>query len=274
MNWDDNQIQLSKPVLNPLGDSAVLIEFDKRIDPKVHQQVRECVMLLERQPFPGMLECVPAYASVTVHYDPIRVIRDRSDAFLSADSESEWIDAEKQRLSPSFRVMKYIEAQFAVPKDFQYITPRTVIIPVWYGGEAGPDLDEVSHHTGLSEEEVIREHAEQEYTVYMIGFSPGFPYLGGMSPRIAVPRRATPRTFVPAGSVGIAGGQTGVYPLGTPGGWQIIGRTPQRLFDPEAEEPSLLRAGDRIRFQPISQEQYINLVKGTPIGQKGGGSEL
>lgn len=133
---------------------------------------------------------------------------------------------------------------------------RTVVIPVCYGGEFGPDLEEVARFHGMTEDEVIAIHAQGRYRVYMIGFAPGFAYLGGLSPEIATPRRATPRTHVPAGSVGIAGNQTGVYPLATPGGWQIIGRTPLALFRPHHEEPSLLRAGDIVQFCPITEEQY------------------
>jgi inhibitor of KinA len=133
---------------------------------------------------------------------------------------------------------------------------RNIVIPVCYGGEFGPDLKEVAQYHGLTEEEVIHIHSHGEYKVYMIGFVPGFAYLGGLSPKIATPRRTTPRTMIPTGSVGIAGGQTGIYPLATPGGWQIIGRTPLSLFRPNHRQPSLLRAGDIVRFQPITEKEY------------------
>jgi inhibitor of KinA len=136
-----------------------------------------------------------------------------------------------------------------------------VDIPVCYGGDFGPDLDAVSSHTGLSTEEVVAIHGEPDYLVYMIGFAPGFPYLGGMSERLASPRRESPRAKIPPGSVGIAGSQTGVYPIETPGGWQLIGRTPLRLFRPERDEPSLLRTGDRVRFQAIDRAEYGDLLE-------------
>jgi inhibitor of KinA len=131
-----------------------------------------------------------------------------------------------------------------------------VEVPVCYGGIFGPDLDVVAHHTGLPPEEVIARHAAPEYLVHMIGFAPGFPYLGGLDARLATPRRAEPRALVPAGTVGIAGLQTGIYSMPTPGGWQLIGRTPRRLFNPAWERPSLLQAGQRLRFVPISEAEY------------------
>lgn len=129
-------------------------------------------------------------------------------------------------------------------------------IPVCYGGELGPDLPEVAAAHGLSEEEVVEIHASADYLVYMLGFAPGFAYLGGLPKRIATPRRRTPRLSIPAGTVGIAGDQTGVYPIATPGGWQLIGRTPDPLFLPDAMPPALLRAGDIVRFRPISRAEF------------------
>ncbi len=134
--------------------------------------------------------------------------------------------------------------------------PRRVEIPVCYGGELGPDLDDVARTHGLAPEEVIRLHADADYLVYMIGFMPGFAYLGGLPERIATPRRKTPRTAVPAGTVGIGGRQTGVYPLVSPGGWNLIGRTPVKIFDIKRDEPTLLSTGDRVRFRPISRSEF------------------
>ncbi|MGV3465566.1 MAG: 5-oxoprolinase subunit PxpB, partial [Heyndrickxia sp.] len=134
---------------------------------------------------------------------------------------------------------------------------RVVEIPVCYGGDFGPDLETVASMNGLSTEEVIQIHSSAEYTVYMIGFAPGFPYLGGMSEKIATPRLPSPRLKIPERTVGIAGNQTGVYPIETPGGWQLIGRTPIKLFRPQDEVPSLLHAGDKVRFKPISYEEYV-----------------
>ena len=151
--------------------------------------------------------------------------------------------------------------------DAALVEDDIVTIPVCYGGQFGPDLDDVAAHTGLAPREVIALHSEPLYLVYMIGFTLGFPYLGGMDPRIATPRLTTPRTVVPAGSVGIAGNQTGVYPSASPGGWRLIGRTPLRLADPSADPPCLLRAGNRIRFVPIDEPTYY-LVGGADNGQR------
>ncbi|GAB3818152.1 hypothetical protein GCM10028895_15070 [Pontibacter rugosus] len=133
---------------------------------------------------------------------------------------------------------------------------RVVELPVLYGGDYGPDLEEVAAHCKLTAEEIIHIHSAQEYLVHMIGFAPGFPYLGGMDKRIATPRKASPRPYIPAGSVGVAGEQTGVYPISTPGGWQLIGQTPLALFDASRKVPSLLQAGDKVKFVPISEEEF------------------
>jgi inhibitor of KinA len=134
--------------------------------------------------------------------------------------------------------------------------PRTVEIPVCYGGDLGPDIDDVARQHGMSAQDVIDIHASGDYLVYMVGFMPGFAYLGGLSSRIATPRRQTPRTAVPAGSVGIGGEQTGVYPLVSPGGWNLIGRTPLRIFDIDRTDAALLATGDRVRFRPISNGEF------------------
>src|SRR5918992_314716 len=142
------------------------------------------------------------------------------------------------------------------PSEIEDLDTRTVGIPVHYGGDFGPDLGFVASHNELTEQQVIEIHSQPTYLVYMIGFAPGFPYLGGMSERIAAPRRDNPRASIPVGSVGVAGRQTGVYSIETPGGWQLIGRTPLRLFRPEEERPSLLEAGDEVRFDPITRSEY------------------
>lgn len=239
--------QLTEMVaIEPLGDSGLIIRWGNRIDERVHRAVTAAVERLERQPIEGVVETVPGYASVAVHYDPVRVWKSRTgDERLHRTV----FETMRRRIGRLLADMGPSEA--ADPAE-----TRTVRIPVCYGGEYGPDLPDVAAHNGLSEEEVVAIHSGTIYTVYMIGFAPGFPYLGGMSERIAAPRRAEPRTLLPAGSVGIAGNQTGVYPLPTPGGWQLIGRTPVRLFRPESATPSLLRAGDRVEFVPISGEQY------------------
>jgi len=216
--------------VEPLGDQALLVLLGDRIDPGVNDQVHQLAALLRAGALPGVSDLVPAYATLAVHYDPATW----SAASLGAELDRIWQGA----------------ATAAPP------APRQVEIPVCYGLEFGPDLAEVAVHCGLSEAEIVARHAGAEYRVYMLGFAPGFAYLGGLDPAIAAPRRQTPRLKVPAGSVGIAGMQTGIYPLETPGGWQIIGRSPQRLFRPGLEEPCLLKPGDRLRFVPISLEAY------------------
>jgi inhibitor of KinA len=175
---------------------------------------------------------------VAVHYDPARV-----PAAAGAPS------------SPYERVALALTAALADLRGEALSPPAVVEIPVCYGGAFGPDLDDVARHHGLTPDEVVRIHTAGDYLVYMIGFAPGFPYLGGMSERIATPRRPVPRTLVPASSVGIGGSQTGVYPIASPGGWQLIGRTPLRLFAPEREPATLLRMGDRVRFRAIPPDE-------------------
>jgi len=207
-----------------LGDSALLLTFGAGIDPAVNDRVHQLSRAITRASLPGILGLVPAYASLAVHFDPLR-----------------W---EPESLAQALEALRGEQASAA--------PPRTVVIPVLYGGEDGPDLEEVARHCGLAPADVIARHCSGHYRVHFLGFSPGFPYLGGLDPALAAPRRATPRTRVPRGSVGIAGPQTGIYPLETPGGWQIIGRTPLDLFDPLREEPCLLRAGDSLRFQAVA----------------------
>ena len=170
---------------------------------------------------------MPTYRSLLVHYDPLR---------LGYDDVVHLVGEQLQRVG-----------EVPLPES------RVVEVPTLYGGESGPDIAFVAEHNGLSVEEVIRIHSSVDYTVYMLGFTPGFPYLGGMSAAIATPRLETPRPRVPAGSVGLAGQQTGVYPIESPGGWRIIGRTPLVLFDPQRDPPALLAAGDRVRFVPVSE---------------------
>lgn len=216
------------PIFTPAGDSAVLVQFGDSIDPRINARVHRLAAGIALAGWAGFGEPVPAYTSLLVNYDPLAL--DYREA------------AQK------------IESLLPKIEDGRVETgARLVEIPVVYGGEEGPDLDDVADAHGLSAGEVIRLHGEAEYLVYMIGFTPGFPYLGGLDERIATPRRASPRTLVPAGSVGIAGQQTGIYPLASPGGWQIIGRTPLSLFDPGREPPSLLAPGDRVRFVPVER---------------------
>jgi KipI family sensor histidine kinase inhibitor len=214
-----------------LGDRALLLILGQGIDPSVNDQVHKLASLLRQQRLPGVHDLVPAYATVAVHYDPAAWSGEKVPPHEALSRE----------------ILRLWKRAVAAPLP----DPRLVEIPVCYGGAFGPDLAEVAALCALSEAEVIARHTAATYRVYMIGFSPGFAYLGGLDSTIAAPRRATPRTMVPAGSVGIAGMQTGIYPLASPGGWQIIGRTPEPLFLPTQERPCLLNPGDRLRFVPI-----------------------
>ncbi|MEK3883937.1 5-oxoprolinase subunit PxpB [Paenibacillus sp. PL2-23] len=238
--------------ITPLGDACVLLQLGDQPDEATFRQVMATAAYLEVDAFPGFIECVPAYASIAVHYHPMTVWRSRSIEERDCRSLYETVC---RRIQGVLQPLARGEAAAGIADS------RTVTIPVCYGGLYGPDLEEVAAHCNRAVEEVVRLHSSAEYLVYMIGFAPGFPYLGGMPPEIGAPRRATPRTLIPAGSVGIAGGQTGVYPLPTPGGWQLIGRTPLRLFRPEGDRPSLLQAGDRVRFEPITEAEYKRLER-------------
>jgi inhibitor of KinA len=188
-----------------------------------------------------VIEWVPSYTAVTVLYHPAEVTYQR--LVQSLERLAEQLDEEP------------------LPQ------PRIISLPVCYGGEYGPDLEALAELCGKTPEEVIRIHSTAEYVVYMMGFAPGFPYLGGLPNEIAAPRLATPRSLVPAGSVGIAGEQTGVYPIATPGGWRIIGRTPIPLYDPTRNPPVLLKAGDRLRFRPINQTEYLKIADAVKNGE-------
>lgn len=224
-------------VFSSLGDRAILITLGDSIDEATHRRVRAVTARIDAESPDGFVDRVPAFASVVVHYEPLLVSatggRSPNDAFVEA----------LRRLLFDVR-------------DDDLPPPRVVDIPVCYGGELGPDLEDVARQHGLAVQEVIDIHAAGDYLVYMVGFMPGFAYLGGLSDRIATPRRQTPRTAVPAGTVGIGGAQTGVYPLVSPGGWNLIGRTPLRIFEIDRDEPALMVTGDRVRFHPITPDEF------------------
>ena len=213
----------------PCGDQAVTVEWGSTIDERINRQVHAFARKVEELSHPAITEVVPTYRSATVHYRPEVLSYEELKQLLLSLTQGG------------------IEETEELP---------VVEIPVCYGGEYGPDLEEVAQHCSLTPEEVIARHTAPTYRIYMLGFTPGFPYLGGMDPSIAAPRRKEPRIHIPAGSVGIAGEQTGVYPIVSPGGWQLIGRTPLRLFDPQREQPILLSAGAGIRFVPIDEETF------------------
>ena len=227
--------------IRPLGDSALVIQLGDGISLAVHEKVKTLCNLLEKEPFTGLIESVPSYNSLTIYYNPVAV-------FLS--------NTDKASASSYKKVSAIILSLLDQLETSETSEQRLITIPVVYGGEFGPDLEYVASYHGLSVEDVIQIHSSNEYLVYMIGFAPGFPFMGGMDERVATPRKDSPRLAIPPGSVGIAGKQTGIYPLETPGGWQIIGKTPLDLFLTELSPPTLLQAGDRIRYVPITLEEY------------------
>ncbi|MGH7205819.1 MAG: 5-oxoprolinase subunit PxpB [Nitrospiraceae bacterium] len=216
------------------GDAAVTVEFGETIAPEINDRVMAFAQAVEGLGLDWLIETVPTYRSATVYFDPVVIEADQLAERLLTLAES--------LPQPSAR------------------PSRQVDIPVAYGGEFGPDLADVASFASLSVEETITLHASVEYRVYMLGFSPGFPYLGVVPDALAMPRLSTPRAKVPAGSVGIAGSQTGIYPLDTPGGWRVIGRTPLRLYDQARPKPFLLEPGDSVRFVSIDRQEFERLA--------------
>jgi inhibitor of KinA len=224
----------------PLGDSAIMVDFGNIIDETVNEHVISLVQVLIQQPLPGMIEAVPAYSSITIYYD-IVVARKKIPA---GHAVYEWMSEKLNEL-----------VQLPVPSKTK---PAALTnIPVCYEKEFAPDIESLALHRSISVEEVIRIHTSTIYRVFMLGFLPGFSYMGKLDERIAMSRKPQPVT-VAAGSVGIAGRQTGIYPLVSPGGWQIIGRTPIQMFNKENEGPTFLKAGDHIQFIRISKDEFAN----------------
>ena len=219
----------------PAGDKSLIIEFGDSIKPEINKKIREMYIAIEKSDLEGIQELIPTYRSLLLSYNPLKLkygelcckLREYEENLGESDSEP----------------------------------AKVVKIPTIYGGEYGPDLEFVSTHCNLSIDEVIEIHSSQNYLIYMLGFTPGFPYLGGMSDKLETPRLKTPRTKIPGGSVGIAGKQTGIYPIDSPGGWQLIGITPVKLYDPFAEPPVLLNSGDYVRFVPIDEKEYKSILK-------------
>jgi inhibitor of KinA len=230
------QVAPPPPRFLSLGEQGLVVELGAAIDDAIADRVERLARRIGERLGHRVLEVVPTYRSLLVLHDPVDEPRaDLIEAIAGLASEPD-------------------EAPAAVGR-------RVVRIPVCYGGAGGPDLEWVAAHTGLSVDEVVARHCAPAYRVHMLGFTPGFPYLGGMDPRLACPRLDAPRPRVVAGSVGIGGEQTGVYPVPSPGGWRILGRTPLRLFDPAAARPFLLRAGDRVRFAPIAPATFAELAE-------------
>jgi inhibitor of KinA len=223
------------PRIRPAGDQALLVEFGTEISPEINRRVQEFSRRANGYKIPGIGEIISSYCSALVYYDPF---------LLSYSGTTAWA---KEFLSP-----RSAEEQAAVPAKE---------VPVLYGGEHGPDLSFVARHSQITEEEVIRLHTGQTYLVYAVGFSPGFSAMGIVPPKIQAPRLSAPRTKVPAGSVGIGGLQTGIYAVESPGGWQLIGRTPLKLFDLEKNPPSFFQAGDRARFYSIDEKEFRKKIQ-------------
>ncbi len=219
----------------PAGDKAFVIELGADISPEINRSVHNLLLAIEKQGIPGVLDMVPTYRSILINYDPLTLPPNELEE----------------------RVRELTQDLDETPPT----ASRVVELPTAYGDDNGPDLGYVAEYNGLTEEEVIALHSGTDYLVYMMGFTPGFTYLGGMSEKIATPRLQTPRTAIPAGSVGIAERQTGVYPIESPGGWQLIGRTPVRLFDPSKQPPVIAEPGDYVRFVPVSPEEYRRILE-------------
>ncbi len=244
--------------VKPLGETGLIVKFGDEISPQIHDKIQSLANYLKLHPFAGMIEYVISYTSVAVYYNPFIVRQKAKEALEFKDKSALQI------------VIHIMEDYREKARQMRKTKAPVVKIPVCYGGEYGPDIEFVAQHNHLSVQEVIDIHTSANYLVYMIGFCPGFPYLGGMDKRIATPRRQTPRLAIPARSIGIAGEQTGGYPISTPGGWQIIGRTPIEMFRPEsADEPSLLHAGDIVKFYAVSPDEYAFLKTKTDVDDLG-----
>jgi KipI family sensor histidine kinase inhibitor len=233
--------QPTLPRILDAGDSCLVAEFGTTVDRALNAKVQALKKALAKCSMNGIVELVPTYRSLAVYYDPCVV--GRKD--LAGRIEAVCLDL----------------------GDEESGAGRVVTIPVCYGGTFGPDLENVCAHTGLSREEVIARHTGRETYCFMLGFTPGFAYLGGMDESLATPRLENPRTLIPAGSVGIAGKQTGIYPIDSPGGWQLIGRTPLAVFDPLRTPPTLVEAGDWVRFQAITEAEYEEIQSAARAGK-------
>ena len=222
------------------GDQSLVVEFGDAISTDISAKVRGMYLAVEQSGLKGILAMNPTYRSLLVQYDPLVI--------PYGELCSRLMDLEQNL------------------QNMQLPSPSVLEVPTLYGGEYGPDLDFVCENSGLSREQVIHIHSSGEYLVYMLGFTPGFSYLGGMDEAIATPRLKTPRAKIPGGSVGIAGKQTGIYSIDSPGGWQLIGKTPIFLYDPMRDPPIIHKAGDYIKFVPIGQEEYDRIEKAVAAG--------
>jgi len=219
-----------EPILHAVGDSAIQVNFGNDISPTTNQRVSGLAKAIQTNKLAGIIDLTPTFNSLLIHYDPL--------------------------LLPYAQIREYLISMSENLKEGEAGLYKVHEIPVLYGKEHGPDLDYVAKNSGLTAEQVIDLHSSKEYLIYMLGFMPGFPYLGGLEEILHTPRLAVPRKLIPAGSVGIGGAQTGIYPLDSPGGWQLIGQTPLNVYEQGREKPVLYEAGDYIRFVPITKEQF------------------
>ncbi len=226
----------NNPLYLPAGDQTLIVELGDEINLDLNRRVHKLTKAIQRTSIQGIIDIIPTYRSILIQYDILQTTLEGLQNHLkNVDASLDTTVLEKTRI---------------------------IHLPTLYKGDYGPDLEFVAEHTELTIEEIVHLHSSSNYPVYMMGFTPGFPYLGGLSTKLATPRLKTPRVTIPAGSVGIAENQTGVYPVASPGGWQIIGRTPLILFDPNQTHPSLINAGDYVKFVPISNDdEYQRLRK-------------
>lgn len=219
----------------PSGDSAFILRFGTVISVEINHKIRALTILVSKDCPNGIAEFVPSYTDLLVVYDPLII--------------------------PYQKVLDFLKESVKRLETIEIPAAKVIEIPVCYGNEFGDDFEVVKSETMLTQEEIIKRHSDPEYLVYMLGFTPGFCYLGGMDQRIACPRKQIPSQLIKAGSIGIAANQTGIYPIDSPGGWQVIGRTPYKMFDAYRENKFLVQAGDYIKFKPISIEVYNEILK-------------
>lgn len=223
------------------GDSSILINFGNEISPEINKRIAATIHLIKDQKVEGIVDIIPAFCSLLISYDP------RAIAYKNLTS----------------RLKDLLKIEVSLEDNETIITE----IPVCYGGEFGPDIENIAKNAGITVDEVIKIHTSTDYLIYMLGFLPGFTYLGGLDEKIHTPRLANPRVKIPAGSVGIGGSQTGIYPLESPGGWQLMGRTPIKTYDPKRDVPILFEAGQYIRFVEISEDEYYKIEEQVKNGE-------
>lgn len=229
------------PEINYLSEQAILLDWGTGINLELNRRIHRIAKQIQQNPFLGFKEVLPAYSSLAIFFDPITIEKENPGKI-------------------PFNVVKdrIVQVLQKFPEDEIQFKGQLIEIPVLYNG---PDLEQLAEIKKLTVSEIIQIHCSRNYDVFMLGFLPGFAYLGLLDEKIATPRKSTPRTHVPSGSVGIAGSQTGIYPVDSPGGWQLIGTTPLKMFDPLRPQPALLQAGDQVRFHPITASKFDKLKK-------------